>query len=127
MDRYKPESFLTKNKANCPSQDIHLYEGLPIICNVSDEKETLNNNEKFIVTKYDFETVTIKSIIDERILDINIYIFNKNLSPAYAITIYASQGCTINQPYTIHEFERLNKRAIYVALSRSSKIRIRKY
>jgi hypothetical protein len=124
MDRFRPENYitLTKNKANCQSQDIYLYEGLPVICKVSDEKETLNNNEQFIVTKYDFETVTIKSIIDERILDINIFKFNKIFFPAYAITVYASQGCTINQPYTIHEYERLNRRARYVALSRSSKL-----
>jgi hypothetical protein len=65
--------------------------------------------------------INIKSVIDDRILNIKIKEFNKVFYPAYAITIYASQGCTINEPYTIHEFDRLNDRARYVSLSRASK------
>ena len=45
---------------------------------------------------------------------------NKIFYPAYAITIHASQGCTIKEPYTIHQFYSLNKNLRYVALSRSN-------
>ena len=89
---------------------------------MTDEKTTLNNNEQFIVTSYDSEYISIRSTIDSRPLDIEIKKFNKIFYPAYAITIYASQGCTINQPYTIHEFDLLDQRARYVALSRSSQM-----
>ena len=39
---------------------------------------------------------------------------------AYAITIHKCQGETYDTPYTIHEWERLNKRLKYVALSRAT-------
>ena len=124
MLRYRPENYITipNNKINPQSQDMYIYNDLPVICKITDEKQTLNNNEQFIITKYDNDFISVKSTIDERILDIETSKFNKIFLPAYAITIYSSQGCTINKPYTIHEFERLNKRARYVSLSRSSKI-----
>ena len=124
MFRYRPENHITipKNKINPQSQYMYIYNDLPVICKITDEKQTLNNNEQFIITKYDNDFISVKSTIDERILDIETSKFNKIFLPAYAITIYSSQGCTINKPYTIHEFERLNKRARYVSLSRSSKI-----
>ena len=123
MNRYKPENYkvIDENKVNDQSQVMFIYKDLPIICKVTDEKSTLNNNEQFTVIDYDNEKISIKSVIDNRILDIKIKEFNKIFYPAYAITIYASQGCTINEPYTIHEFDRLDNRARYVALSRSSK------
>ena len=123
MERYKPKNYkvIDENKVNDQSQVMFIYKDLPIICKVTDEKSTLNNNEQFIVTDYDDAKISIKSVIDNRILDIKIKEFNKIFYPAYAITIYASQGCTINEPYTIHEFDRLDNRARYVALSRSSK------
>ena len=123
MNRYKPENYkvIDENKVNDQSQVMFIYKDLPIICKVTDEKSTLNNNEQFTVIDYDNEKISIKSVIDNRILDIKIKEFNKIFYPAYAITIYASQGCTINEPYTIHEFDRLDNRARYVSLSRSSK------
>ena len=95
---------------------------MPVICKTSGEKNTLNNNEQFHVTKYDETSISIKSTIDDRILDIKTSEFNKAFFPAYCITIHASQGMTINEPYTIHEYYRLNKRARYVALSRATKL-----
>ena len=125
MLRYRPQRnyvTLSKNKLNCQSQEMYIYNGLPVICKVTDEKQSLNNNEQFIITQFDNDIISIKSTIDDRILDIDTKKFNKIFLPAYAITIYSSQGCTINEPYTIHEFEILNRRARYVSLSRSSKI-----
>ena len=123
MQRFKTNDYIkiNKNKINEQSQDIYIYKNLPLICKVTDEKSTLNNNEQFTVIDYDNENINIKSNIDERILNIKIKEFNKIFYPAYAITIYASQGSTINQPYTIHEFDKLDNRARYVSLSRSSK------
>ena len=125
MLRYRPQRnyvTLSKNKLNCQSQEMYIYNGLPVICKVTDEKQSLNNNEQFIITQFDNDFISIKSTIDDRILDIDTKKFNKIFLPAYAITIYSSQGCTINEPYTIHEFEKLNRRARFVALSRSSKM-----
>ena len=65
------------------------------------------------------ETI-VKSTIDQRELTIDNKEINKIFYPAYAITIHASQGCTIKEPYTIHQFSYLDKHLRYVALSRAN-------
>ncbi len=37
------------------------------------------------------------------------------------MTIHACQGCTFDEPYSIHEWERLDKHLKYVALTRATK------
>ena len=39
----------------------------------------------------------------------------------YAFTTHSCQGMTINEPYTIHDFDRMHKKLKYVALSRATK------
>ena len=53
-------------------------------------------------------------------LKIKIQDFQKYFLVAYATTTHSSQGMTINEPYTIHEFDRMDQRLKYVALSRST-------
>ena len=55
MNRYKPENYkvIDKNNVNDQSQVMFIYKDLPVICKVTDEKSTLNNNEQFIVETAD--------------------------------------------------------------------------
>jgi len=48
--------------------------------------------------------------------------FQKLFYVAYCITIHSSQGETFNESYTIYDWERLDKRLRYVALTRASDI-----
>ena len=43
------------------------------------------------------------------------------------IATHSCQGMTINEPYTIHDFDRMHKKLKYVALSRATKKRKYKY
>ena len=43
---------------------------------------------------------------------------------AYCITTCRSQGSSFNTPYKIHEWEKMDERLKYVALSRSSDIKL---
>ena len=44
----------------------------------------------------------------------------KYLQPSYATTIHSVQGATIDKPFSIHEWDKLNESLRYVALSRST-------
>ena len=55
---------------------------------------------------------------------INIDKFQEYFYPAYCITIHKSQGQTYDFPYTIHEWNRLNKKLKYVALTRATDIKL---
>ena len=88
-----------------------------MICKKNDEPQHLINNEQFIVSKLTSSSVYVKN--DEKELVIDMDKFQEFFYPAYCITIHKSQGQSFNFPYTIHEFNRLNKRLRYVSLTRS--------
>ena len=46
--------------------------------------------------------------------------FGKAFYPAYCIKVHKSQGITIEEPYTIHDWEDMDNRLKYVAMSRTT-------
>ena len=113
--------FYKKNTFDCNSQQVTLYLNLPIICKKNCEELELINNEQFIIIKLTTDTILIQNSIKNLIININI--FQEYFYVAYCITIHKSQGATFNFPYTIHEFNRLDKRLKYVALTRATDIK----
>jgi len=45
--------------------------------------------------------------------------FAVSFYPAYCITVHKSQGITIEEDYTIYDWDRMDDRLKYVALSRA--------
>jgi ATP-dependent exoDNAse (exonuclease V) alpha subunit len=100
------------------TQDVILNKEVPIISKVNCDEMNLINNQRFTIKK--IETIQI-IIVDEAGNERKIYIrdFQKYFLVAYATTIHSAQGLSISEPYTIHEWDRLDQRLKYVALSRS--------
>ena len=100
------------------TQYVILNKDVPIISKVNCEEMNLINNQRFKIKKIGPLEITI---VDEAKNERKIYIrdFQKHFLVAYATTIHSSQGMSISEPYTIHEWERLDQRLKYVALSRS--------
>jgi DNA replication protein DnaC len=100
------------------SQDVILDKGVPIISKVNNEEMGLINNQRFKIIKLDVFNITIEDDIGNK-KDININDFQKFFLPGYATTTHSSQGLSIGEPYTIHEFGKMDQRLKYVSLSRS--------
>jgi ATP-dependent exoDNAse (exonuclease V) alpha subunit len=100
------------------SQDVQLLPGMPVICRKTCAALDICNNEMFTVQALGQETVTVTNEYHE--VDIPLKEFQKLFYVAYAITIRKSQGQTYNKPYTIHEWDKLDRRLRYVALSRAT-------
>ena len=96
------------------SQKVRLFPRVPIIAKISNEDMNIVNNQMFTV-----HHVTNESY-DKNLILIPIHEFQRMFYVAYAITIHKCQGETYNEPYTIHEWERLDRRLKYVALSRAT-------
>jgi hypothetical protein len=47
--------------------------------------------------------------------------FQKLFRIGYTFTTHSAKGMSIDKPYTIHEFNRMDKKLKYVALSRATK------
>jgi ATP-dependent exoDNAse (exonuclease V) alpha subunit len=100
------------------SQDVTLFPRVPIISKASYKEFGITNNQMFTIKKVTNNFIIIKDE-DKNEIEINIYDFQRMFYVAYAITIHKCQGETYNEPYTIHEWERLNKRLKYVFICKS--------
>ena len=81
------------------------------------------NNEMLRITKVDVEFITITSSENTSIACMNIATkdMTKLFNIGFAITIHCAQGMSYDHPFTIYEWDKLDKRLRYVALSRSRK------
>ena len=104
------------------SQDVSLLAGMPIIARMTSDEYNIMNNECFLIKKVSDEWITITNSENDSIacMDIPTDEMTKHFNIAYCITIHCCQGQSYNHPYSIHEFNRLDKRLRYVALSRAT-------
>ena len=100
------------------SQAVILNKGVPIISKVNNEDIGIFNNQRFKIVKIGTFTITIEDDF-KNLIKINIPDFQKFFLVAYGCTVHSSQGASIGKPYTIHEWDRMDQRLKYVALSRS--------
>ena len=47
--------------------------------------------------------------------------FSGNFIPSFCVTVYKYQGADIKEPYNIHDVNRMDKKQLYTALSRTTK------
>jgi 5-methylcytosine-specific restriction enzyme A len=128
------------------SQDVILVNKTPLIAKVNNGNLKLINNERYIIKKVDKNTKEIVvensrevpkkdkngneiknkkgNIVMDKIiktLKIKADEFQKLFRIGYALTCHSCQGMSIDKPYTIHEFNRMDQKLKYVALSRATK------
>jgi hypothetical protein len=92
---------------------------MPIISKVQNEELGIFNNQRFKINKIDNFTITFDDDFKKE-LNINIPDFQKYFLVGYAPTTHSAQGMSIGEPYTIHEWDRMDQRLM--ALSRSGSI-----
>ena len=111
-----------------PTQDIYLYEGLPMIARIT-HNDLIVNNERFIIKKINEDIVVLVSerpdeegnkTINE--IEIEIKDLQKYLLCAYCVTTHKSQGITIDGALTIHDWELMDKKLRYTAITRAKKL-----
>ena len=144
----KTSNYITLKKLEYDdnSQDVILVNKTPLIAKVNNGNLKLINNERYIIKKVDKNSNEIvvensrevpkkdkdgNEIKDEdgnivmdkiiKTLKIKADEFQKNFRIGYAFTTHSSQGMSIDKPYTIHEFNRMDQKLKYVALSRATK------
>ncbi len=78
-------------------------------------------NIPHFTTYQGFKIVKIDSLNDDfkKLIKINIPDFQKFFLVGYATTTHSAQAMSIGKPYTIYEWDRIDQRLRYVALSRS--------
>ena len=47
--------------------------------------------------------------------------FSESFIPSFCVTVYTYQGADINEPYNIHDVNRMDEKQLYTALSRTTR------
>ena len=110
---------LKANIKNSNSQDVELFDNMPIISMKTDSKLGIVNNEMFTIKSIYRDIIEITN--ENKTIEISSKHFQHLFYVAYCITIHKSQGSTFDFDYTIHEWEKLDETLKYVALSRATK------
>ena len=97
---------------------LKISEGMPIICKQTIEKHDLINNEFFTVESVDCEKVNLKRDDGESI-EAGHAFFLQNFELAFCITVHCSQGLSIDEAYSIWEWEKFSKKMKYTAITRA--------
>ena len=108
--------FVERNMFDESSQDMYIYKGVPLIA-----KETTSeffNNEKFVVKNTFAESITLEN--DRTQIEIHRLDLSTFFNLSFATTVHKSQGDSINENFTIWEWNKMNKRMKYTALSRAT-------
>ena len=119
----KTSNYITLKKLEYDdnSQDVTLVNKTPLIAKVNNGNLKLINNERYIIKKVDKNTKEIIIKNDRNEIKIKSDEFQKLFRIGYAFTTHSAQGMSIDKPYTIHEFNRMDQKLKYVSLSRATK------
>ena len=106
-------------------QATWIYKGLPLRCrhNIKHKNGNIHSGDTFRVVEFDEQTISLRRDSDEVGFDLPrtdsfVYSFN----PSYCMTVHASQGQTFARPYCLWETEMYDRKMLYTALSRSTKL-----
>ena len=103
-------------KYNNNKETYKVCKGMPVIA-------TQNIKDKEIYNTMSFEVQEITSnYIAVNHENFEIREFAENFIPAFCVTVYKYQGAEIDEPYNIYDVNRMDKKQLYTALSRTTKI-----
>tara|TARA_R110000737_G_scaffold95031_1_gene129057 strand:+ start:5095 stop:9072 length:3978 start_codon:yes stop_codon:yes gene_type:complete len=109
------------------TQDIYIYEGMPMISRLNCG-DKLCNNEKFVVKSIDNDIITLTSkrpndegIEEEHTIEMDLDRIQLALLCCYCMTTHKSQGITIDGAVSIHDWDMMDKKLRYTAITRVKK------
>ena len=101
---------------------MSIFRGAKLYANVTNNKLNILNKETFTVVS-DFKNAVFKLKSDIRKNDIEVTLedIGSKFEYSYARTVYGVQGLTIDEPYTIHRWNRLSHKDKVVVVGRARK------
>ena len=109
---------LEKNPYDPHSQDVTLCCKMPVISKVNSKDLNIVNNETFTIQKIKEDMIYMSN--NNKKLEIHKDDFQNIFYLAYCITIHSDQGETVDEDYTIFDWELLDEKLQYVDLTRAT-------
>ena len=103
-------------KYNGKKETYKVCIGMPLIATQNLKDKDIFNTMEFVVQ----DIVDSAFSVDEQWYEAGE--FSESFIPSFCVTVYKYQGGTINEPYNLYDVNRMDKKQLYTALSRTTKI-----
>jgi ATP-dependent exoDNAse (exonuclease V) alpha subunit len=126
--KHKHRLILKAHPKVVQSQDTIVYKGLPLIAMATRMGLGFCNADEFTVVSFDTKEVVLRyeeddSDAEEKLITIPASELTHLFAPSYAISCHRAQGSSISEPFGIFDWEHMDDKLKYVALSRSRKLK----
>ena len=109
-------SYTTVNfKYNGGKESYPVCKGMPILATQNINDKQVFNTMEFVIEEIFGNEFKVNNETYE--LDV----FSESFIPSFCVTVYKYQGCDINEHYNIHDVNRMDKKQLYTAMSRTTK------
>jgi hypothetical protein len=121
--KLESKKFCTKIPLNAEDQrqPWTIAVGVQTMCIQSHKAAGFLNSDKFTIVSIHYDKtwkIFLKRWDQEEVLTIDALTFFMSFVPGYAFTAHKVQGATFDRPIFIHEWNRMDRKIKYVALSR---------
>ena len=109
--RYEIVEFKYNNK----KERYKVCEGMSVLATQNIKDKEIFNTMEFVIEYIDKDEFKVNNVwFDKKE-------FSENFIPSFCVTVYKYQGATIDEPYNIYDVNRMDKKQLYTALSRTTK------
>ena len=110
--RYETIEFKYDNK----KETYKVCQNMPVLATTNIKDKNIFNTMEFVIEK-----------IKENKFKVNDEWFDKkefseSFIPSFCVTVYKYQGADIDEPYNVHDVNRMDKKQLYTALSRTTQL-----
>ena len=102
-------------KYNDKHEEYKVCVGMPVMATENLKDHEIFNTMEFLVESISEDTFEI----DGQQFDLKT--FSQSFIPSFCVTVHKYQGADINEPYNIFDVEKMDKKLLYTALSRTTK------
>ena len=102
-------------KYNDKKEEYKVCVGMPVMAT-----ENLKDREIFNTMEFFVESIS-EDLFEIDGQDFDYKTFSQSFIPSFCVTVHKCQGADINEPYNIYDVEKMDKKLLYTALSRTTK------
>jgi len=110
--RYETVEFKYDNK----KETYKVCKNMPVLATQNIKDKGIFNTMEFVIEKIRENKFKVNNEW------YNIKEFSESFIPSFCVTVYKYQGADIDEPYNVHDVNRMDKKQVYTALSRTTKI-----
>ena len=110
--KYETVEFKYDNK----KETYKVCKGMPVIATRNMKDKNIFNTMEFVIEKMKKDAIKINNEWYD------IKEFSENFIPSFCVTVYKYQGADIDEHYNIYDVNRMDKKQLYTALSRTTKL-----